>query len=121
MRRKRYARSPERLDTRAGHYERTLQTKAGQVSLQVPRLQESAVRDRDHRALPTAGVERGGGPCRGMYLTGVSVRRVWRTSPMKSGSCTAKLLGNGRRRNTGRTNLSLTQGNRVLILGKTGE
>ena len=29
---KRYERSPERLDTRAGHYSRKLQTKAGEVS-----------------------------------------------------------------------------------------
>ncbi|HVU89654.1 MAG TPA: transposase [Pirellulales bacterium] len=35
---KRYARSPERLDTRAGHYDRKLHTKAGEVTLQVPRL-----------------------------------------------------------------------------------
>ena len=35
---KRYARSPERLDTRAGHYDRQLQTKAGEVTLSVPRL-----------------------------------------------------------------------------------
>src|ERR1700687_5271670 len=41
---KRYARSPERLDTRAGHYERTLHTKAGEVSLQVPRLRNLPLR-----------------------------------------------------------------------------
>src|SRR3954469_8538861 len=35
---RRYERSPERLDTRAGHYSRTLHTKAGVVELQVPRL-----------------------------------------------------------------------------------
>jgi putative transposase len=34
----RYERSPERLDTRAGSYERRLQTKAGQITLKVPRL-----------------------------------------------------------------------------------
>jgi len=34
---KRYARSPERLDTRAGHYDRKLHTQAGEVTLQVPR------------------------------------------------------------------------------------
>jgi len=33
---KRYERSPERLDTRAGHYERKLLTPSGEVSLQVP-------------------------------------------------------------------------------------
>jgi transposase-like protein len=30
---KRYARSPERLDTRSGHYQRKLLTKAGEVEL----------------------------------------------------------------------------------------
>src|SRR5450432_3614499 len=35
---KRYERSPERLDTRAGHYDRKLQTQAGEVTLSVARL-----------------------------------------------------------------------------------
>src|SRR5665647_11851 len=35
---KRYQRSVERLDTRSGHYERKLQTKAGEVALKIPRL-----------------------------------------------------------------------------------
>ena len=72
---KRYARSPERLDTRAGHYERTLQTKAGEVSLQVPRLRnlpfETEIIERYRRresSVEEALVE--------MYLAGVSVRRV---------------------------------------------
>jgi transposase-like protein len=34
----RYERSVERLDTRAGHYERQLGTTAGEVTLKVPRL-----------------------------------------------------------------------------------
>ena len=34
----RYERTPDRVDTRAGSYERKLQTKAGEVTLQVPRL-----------------------------------------------------------------------------------
>jgi putative transposase len=38
---KRYERSMERLDTRAGHYERRLQTKAGEVALKVPRLRNA--------------------------------------------------------------------------------
>ena len=72
---KRYARSPERLDTRAGHYERTLHTKAGAVSLQVPRLRnlpfETEIIERYRRresSVEEALVE--------MYLAGVSVRRV---------------------------------------------
>jgi putative transposase len=71
----RYARSPERLDTRAGHYQRTLQTKAGEVSLQVPRLRnlpfETEIIERYRRresSVEEALVE--------MYLAGVSVRRV---------------------------------------------
>jgi transposase-like protein len=35
---KRYERSPDRRDTRAGHYKRKLGTKAGEVTLQVPKL-----------------------------------------------------------------------------------
>jgi len=35
---KRYERTEERASTRAGHYERKLQTKAGEVTLQMPKL-----------------------------------------------------------------------------------
>ncbi len=45
---KRYARSPDRVDTRTGHYQRKLQTRAGEVTLQVPRL----------RSLPFTTVDR---------------------------------------------------------------
>ena len=72
---KRYERSPERLDTRAGHYDRQLHTKAGEVELRVPQAAEPAVRDADHRALPAPREQRGGGLVE-MYLAGVSVRRV---------------------------------------------
>jgi putative transposase len=71
----RYERNPERLDTRAGHYERQLQTKAGEVTLQVPRLRklplETQIIERFRRresSVEEALVE--------MYLAGVSVRRV---------------------------------------------
>ena len=71
----RYQRSPDRLDTRAGHYTRKLQTKAGQVTLQVPKLRnlpfETAIIDRYRRretSVEEALVE--------MYLAGVSTRRV---------------------------------------------
>ena len=37
---KRYQRSADRVDTRAGHYRRTLMTKAGEVELNVPRLRK---------------------------------------------------------------------------------
>ena len=50
---KRYERSPDRLDTRAGHYTRGLETKAGAVSLKMPKLRkvpfESAIIDRYRR------------------------------------------------------------------------
>jgi putative transposase len=72
---KRYARSPERLDTRAGHYDRKLQTQAGEVTLSVPRLRnlpfETEIIERYRRresSVEEALVE--------MYLAGVSVRRV---------------------------------------------
>jgi putative transposase len=72
---KRYERSPDRLDTRAGHYTRKLQTKAGEVSLNVPKLRnlpcETAIIERYRRretSVEEALVE--------MYLAGVSTRRV---------------------------------------------
>ena len=72
---KRYERNAERVSTRAGHYERELQTKAGTVQLKVPKLRqmtfETAIIDRYRRresSVEEALVE--------MYLAGVSVRRV---------------------------------------------
>jgi transposase-like protein len=72
---KRYARSPERLDTRSGHYDRKLHTQAGEVTLSVPRLRnlpfETEIIERYRRresSVEEALVE--------MYLAGVSVRRV---------------------------------------------
>src|SRR5215203_4379498 len=71
----RYERLPERLDTRSGHYDRKLQTKAGEVTLSVPRLRnltfETEIIERYRRresSVEEALVE--------MYLAGVSVRRV---------------------------------------------
>src|SRR5262245_7442853 len=71
----RYERSAERVDSRAGHYERKLETKAGQVTLRVPKLRrlpfETAIIERYKRreaSVEEALVE--------MYLAGVSVRRV---------------------------------------------
>jgi putative transposase len=71
----RYERSADRVDTRAGHYERKLETKAGVVTLKVPKLRtlpfETAIIDRYRRresSVEEALVE--------MYLAGVSVRRV---------------------------------------------
>jgi len=72
---RRYERSAERLDTRAGHYERQLGTKSGEVTLRVPKLRklpfETAIIERYRRkeaSVEEALVE--------MYLAGVSVRRV---------------------------------------------
>jgi transposase-like protein len=71
----RYERSAERVDTRAGHYERQLHTKAGEVKLKVPKLRslpfETAIIERYKRresSVEEALIE--------MYLAGVSVRRV---------------------------------------------
>src|SRR6516164_882434 len=64
-----------RRDTRAGHYELGLQTKAGEVQLRVPKLRqqtfETAIIERYRRresSVEEALIE--------MYLAGVSVRRV---------------------------------------------
>src|SRR5262245_3290445 len=50
---KRYERSEGRLSTRAGHYQRKLHTKAGEVTLQMPRLRsvpfETAIFERYRR------------------------------------------------------------------------
>ena len=71
----RYQRSEERRDTRAGHYNRSLHTKAGKVKLKVPKLRnlpfETAIIERYRRresSVEEAMME--------MYLAGVSVRRV---------------------------------------------
>ena len=71
----RYERTEERRDTRAGHYERKLHTKAGEVNLKVPKLRrqtfETAIIERYKRretSVEEALIE--------MYLAGVSVRRV---------------------------------------------
>jgi putative transposase len=47
----RYERSAARRDSRAGHYERNLQTKTGEVRLKVLKLRLSDVRYGDYRAL----------------------------------------------------------------------
>jgi len=71
----RYERTDERRDYRSGHYERQLQTKAGEVTLKVPKLRrqtlETAIIERYRRrenSVEEALME--------MYLAGVSVRRV---------------------------------------------
>ena len=72
---RRYEHSTDRVDTRAGHYERQLHTKAGAVTLKMPKLRklpfETAIIERYQRreiSVEEALVE--------MYLAGVSVRRV---------------------------------------------
>lgn len=71
----RYERNEARRDTRAGSYDRSLHTKAGEVKLKVPKLRqktfETAIIERYRRresSVEEALVE--------MYLAGVSVRRV---------------------------------------------
>ena len=44
---KRYERTADRVDTRAGHYDRKLQTKAGEVKLKVPKLRRQTFVCRD--------------------------------------------------------------------------
>lgn len=72
---RRYERTEARRDTRAGSYTRKLQTKAGEVTLKVPKLRETlfetAIIERYRRresSVEEALIE--------MYLAGVSVRRV---------------------------------------------
>jgi transposase-like protein len=72
---KRYEHSDSRSDQRAGHYTRTLHTKAGPVELKMPKLRkatfETAIIERYRRresSVEEALIE--------MYLAGVSVRRV---------------------------------------------
>jgi transposase-like protein len=71
----RYERTEARKNTRAGYYNRRLQTKAGEVKLNVPKLRqqkfETAIIERYQRresSVEEALIE--------MYLAGVSVRRV---------------------------------------------
>jgi len=70
-----YQRSEARQDTRAGFYQRKLHTKAGEVTLNMPKLRrqtfETAIIERYRRreaSVEEALIE--------MYLAGVSVRRV---------------------------------------------
>src|ERR1700745_3860563 len=71
----RYERSEARRDTRAGHYERRLHTKAGEVRLKVPKLRqqtfETAIIERYRRRESSVDEQ-----LSEMYLAGVSVRRV---------------------------------------------
>lgn len=71
----RYGRKTDRKAFRAGHYERTLAAKAGKSSLKAPELEGalfgSAVIERCRRR--ESSVEEA---LMGMYLAGVSVRRV---------------------------------------------
>jgi len=71
----RYERSENRRDTRAGHYERKLHTRGGEVTLRVPKLRtlafETGIIERYKRresSVEEALIE--------MYYAGVSVRRV---------------------------------------------
>ena len=69
----RYERSPDRVDSRIGHYQRKLKTKAGKVKLKVPKLRklpfESAIIERRRESSVEESLVE-------MYLAGISVRRV---------------------------------------------
>src|SRR5262249_30610072 len=72
---RRYERTDQRRDTRAGHYERNLQTRVGEVELSVPKLRnlpfETAIIER-YRPRETSVEE----ALVGMYLAGVSTRPI---------------------------------------------
>jgi putative transposase len=87
----RYERTEARRDTRAGHYERKLQTKAGEVKLRIPKLRtqtfETAIIERYRRresSVEEALIE--------MYLAGVSVRGT-RVSPSTVSDLNKKIYG----------------------------
>lgn len=98
---KRYERTEGRRDTRAGHYNRSLETKAGKVNLKVPKLRnlpfETAIIERYRRresSVEEALLE--------MYYAGVSMRRVeditqalWgtRVSPSTVSNLNKKIYG----------------------------
>ena len=72
---RKYERTEDRKDTRAGHYPRKLLTSAGEVDLEIPKLRtltfETAIIQRYQRreaSVEEALVE--------MYLAGVSTRRI---------------------------------------------
>src|SRR6202007_611051 len=69
----RYERTEVRRDTRAGHYERKLQTKAGEVRLKVPKLRAQTFEIIERYRRRESSVEEA---LIEMYLAGVSVRRV---------------------------------------------
>ena len=72
----RYERSPDRIDTRAGHYSRKLHTQAGEVELKVPKLRrqtfETAIIERYRRR--DISIE---GECCYVYLGGMALKRSW--------------------------------------------
>ena len=98
---RRYERTDARKDTRAGHYNRKMGTRVGEVNLKVPKLRtlpfETAIIERYRRresSVEEALIE--------MYLAGISVRRVedvtealWgsRVSPSTVSNLNKKLYG----------------------------
>ena len=111
----RYERSQARQDTRAGSYERTLQTSAGEVNLKIPKLRrqtfETAIIERYRRresSVEEALIE--------MYLAGISVRRVeditealWgtRVSPSTVRTSTRRSTPRSKPGGTGRSRASI--------------
>ena len=86
----RYERSEARRDTRAGHYERKLQTKAGEVSLRIPKLRtqtfETAIIERYRRRESSVKIYGTieawrNRPIEGehpyVYLDGIVLKRTW--------------------------------------------
>lgn len=72
---KKYGRKEDRQDTRAGYYQRSLETKSGKVQLNIPKLRtlpfETAIIEQYRRresSVEEALIE--------MYLAGVSVRTI---------------------------------------------
>ena len=111
----RYERNQARQDTRAGSYERTLQTSAGGVNLKVPKLRrqtfETAIIERYRRresSVEEALIE--------MYLAGISVRRVEDITEALWGTREARArCRTSTRRSTSRSRLGGTGGSKGSI------
>ncbi|MCY4276734.1 MAG: IS256 family transposase [Gammaproteobacteria bacterium] len=70
----RYERSPDRIDTRAGHYSRKLHTQAGEVELKVPKLRRQTFETAVIERWRNQAIE---GECAYVYLDGLALKRSW--------------------------------------------
>jgi mutator family transposase len=116
----RYERSEARRDTRAGHYERKLQTKAGEVRLRIPKLRqqtfETAIIERYRRR--ESSVERRSSRC----VWQESRYAAWRISPRRCGArgCHRRRCQSLTRRSMGRSRLGAIDRSKARQSDPTG-